>query len=359
MAGTQEVKLHGTKDQEGARTPKVTVLVTLYNKGPFVAETIRSVLANTWTDLELLIVDDASSDEGPEVVRGFSDERIRFLPSAMNTGRGAAANRGYDAARGEYIAVIDADDLMHPERIARQVEFLDANPEVVAVGSWIELFGVREGLLERPLDDDTIRAMSLIGPLVSYPACMLRRSVIEEHGIRCDPTWLTPGMDHLFLLEVQSHGRMANIPAPLTRYREGEQNMRHGRDPVNDMRLLVRRSFEFFDLPITEDELELQLMLHDMVTFPQDAEHVRAFRAWLDKLIGMNREKGVFPVHVLEPFLEQRWRRWFFRLVDEHPAVAWAHIQASPSHRPQHTYYLLNRRVRRMLGQHEAPGPER
>lgn len=347
----------GSDPAGASAAPRVTVLVTLYNKGPFIEETLRSILNNTFTDLELLVVDDASTDQGPEIVRSIADPRIRFLPSAVNTGRGAAANRGYDAARGEYIAVIDADDRMHPERIARQVAFLDAHPEVVAVGSWIELFGIREAIVERPLDDDGIRGVSLFGPLLSYPACMLRRSVIEEHGIRCDPAWLLPGMDHLFLLEVQAHGRMANLPIPLTQYREGAQNMRHGRDPVSDTRALARRSFELLGLPITEQELELHLMLHDMIVFPLDPEHVRAVRKWLDRLMAMNREKGLFPTQVFEAHIEQRWRRWFFKLVDAHPAAALAHLRVSPSNKFRHAYYFLNRRVRSLLGKGRAQAP--
>ena len=90
---------------------KVTVLMTLYNKAPFVAEAVQSILDNTFTDLELLVVDDASTDGGLEVVRSIADPRIRLLESPVNTGRAAAANRGYDAARGEYVAVLDADDI--------------------------------------------------------------------------------------------------------------------------------------------------------------------------------------------------------------------------------------------------------
>ncbi|MFN3875163.1 MAG: glycosyltransferase family 2 protein, partial [Flavobacteriales bacterium] len=115
--------------------PRITVLMTLHNKGAYVAEAVRSVLSSTLPDFELLVIDDASTDDGPAIVRAFADPRIRLLANAANLGRAASANRGFDEARGEYIAILDADDAMEPDRLAKQAALLDARPELGACGT--------------------------------------------------------------------------------------------------------------------------------------------------------------------------------------------------------------------------------
>ncbi len=115
---------------------RVTVLMTLHNKGPFVEEAVRSVLASTLTDLELLVVDDASTDGGLDIVRGIHDPRIRILESAVNTGRAAAANRGLDAARGTFVAVLDAET---GDRLASRTLH---ERRAIPLADWYRRFGV-------------------------------------------------------------------------------------------------------------------------------------------------------------------------------------------------------------------------
>lgn len=305
---------------------RVTVLMTLHNKGPFVEEAVRSVLASTLTDLELLVVDDASTDGGLDIVRGIHDPRIRILESAVNTGRAAAANRGLDAARGTFVAVLDADDLMHPERLERQVAFLDEHPDVGICSTWMQEFGSSSILAKRPLEDDEIRAGSLFGVPLAYGACMVRRSVLEEHGIRCDPDWRKPGMDHLFLVQVGKHARYANIPAALTMYRIGAHNMAHGRDRVKDRFMMLKETFRLLDIPVTDEQVGLHLILANMHIVPPTSKRVRVLAQWMGDLRAMNRRLGLFAPVPFERDLEERWSQLFFRLADRSPGSAWTYM---------------------------------
>jgi glycosyltransferase involved in cell wall biosynthesis len=108
-----------------------------YNAGKYIAEAIRSVLAQDFSDFELLIVDDGSSDDTREVIGRFSDQRIRLF-GQENKGISAALNAGLSAARGLYIARFDADDICLPQRLSRQAAFLDANPDYILVGGEAE-----------------------------------------------------------------------------------------------------------------------------------------------------------------------------------------------------------------------------
>jgi glycosyltransferase involved in cell wall biosynthesis len=117
--------------------PRVTILMPAYNAGKYIAEAIRSVLTQDFSDFELLIVDDGSSDDTREVIGRFSDPRIRLLEQE-NKGISAALNAGLSAASGRYIARFDADDICLPERLSRQAAFLDANPDYILVGGEAE-----------------------------------------------------------------------------------------------------------------------------------------------------------------------------------------------------------------------------
>ncbi len=328
---------------------KVTVLMTLYNKGPFVAEAVQSILNSTFADFELLVVDDASTDGGLDVVKGFTDARIRILESGMNTGRGSAANRGYDNARGEYVAVLDADDRMLPERLAKQVAFMDAHPEVGVSSTWLQSFGATDAVVKKPDTDEKIRCRMLLGLQLSYPACIIRRSLIEEHAVRCDPTWLTPGMDHLFLLKLGLHAQYANIQEALTLYRVGAQNMDHGRDRTPDRRLLLRETFRLLGIPASQEEVDLHLMLGNLHTVPPTPQRVRALADWLKRLKAHNRNSGQFAVEEFEKDLDLLWKRTFHPVADRSPSAGWTQLRMTNPSDLRRLYYLF-----RSLGRSHA-----
>jgi len=114
---------------------RVTVLLAVCNGEPFVGDAVRSVLAQTFRDFELLVIDDASDDGTAETLAGLADARLRVVGNEENLGLTRSLNRGLALARGEYVARLDADDLALPERLARQVAFLDAHPGVGIVGT--------------------------------------------------------------------------------------------------------------------------------------------------------------------------------------------------------------------------------
>jgi glycosyltransferase involved in cell wall biosynthesis len=145
-------------------------------------------LLNQDADFEILVLDDASTDDTLSLVRSLNDERIRIFPLEHNQGRPANANRGFDLCRGEYIARIDHDDLAEPGRLRKQADFLDANPDVTVVGSQIRLFGDEESITDFPLDDATIKGRFLLGAAyLANPSTMFRRAFIQKHAIRYDP----------------------------------------------------------------------------------------------------------------------------------------------------------------------------
>jgi GT2 family glycosyltransferase len=122
-----------------ATAPRVSVLMTTRNGARFIRDSIDSVLAQTLTDFELVIVDDGSTDETPAILAGYGDPRLRVVRPDRNLGVAEARNFGLAACRGEYIAALDHDDISLPERLAVQLHYLDAHPEVVLAGTEVLL----------------------------------------------------------------------------------------------------------------------------------------------------------------------------------------------------------------------------
>lgn len=329
---------------------RVTVLMTLYNKGPYVAAAIESITAGTFTDFELLVVDDGSSDDGPTIVQRLKDPRVRLLPHATNTGRAAAANRGFDAARGEFVAVLDADDLSHPERLAKQVAFMHAHPDVGVCGSYAQVFGIRGHVAKWPRTDEEARGLLLFEDPLLYGSAMFRRSILEENNLRCRADWAYPGMDYLFLLAVAKHTRTATLPEALMSYRIGDQNFRYGRDAMADRARIHCEAFRFYGIDAGQKEADLQLMLHQQFRTPPTATDIRSLRAWVDRLKAFNREHQFFTQCVFEARLDLEWMRLYYICADRWLAPALTHLWLAGGWPGGRLAYLLKVRLRSMLG---------
>jgi len=329
---------------------KVTVLMTLYNKAPFVAAAARSVLDGTFRDLELLIVDDASTDGGVDVVRSLNDPRVRLLANERNMGRAASANKGYAAARGDYIAILDADDVQEPDRLTKQVAFMDEHPEVGVCGSAARYFGSKEGVAQWPLTDAECRGRLLFTDPVLYGSSIMRRSVMVAHGLRSNAQWTLPAEDYLFMLTWSPHTRFANLPQVLMSYRIGEHNQRHGRDPMEDRSAVCKEVFRYFGIPLSEEELDVHLLFHQLLRSNADTRLVRRFLDWEKELLARVEALGVFPMEVFTKEVARRRRRAFYQFAEHDLRATLLYLSATGGPSLREATYLVKATVGRWMG---------
>ncbi|HRH37181.1 MAG TPA: glycosyltransferase [Flavobacteriales bacterium] len=206
------------------RTPTVSVVMPVFNAAPFLREAIVSVLDQTFTEFEFLIINDGSTDGSDAIVRSFSDTRIRYMPNAANRGLVAALNQGLDAAKGRYIARMDADDVMQKDRLEKQFLYMEADPGVSAVASFVdfintdgEVIGVWD-IDRAAVTEAEIAAMMPRTTCIAHPTVMFRSSALGT--LRYDPR-MTEGEDWELWLRMRSRGlRIAKIPEALLRYRQ-------------------------------------------------------------------------------------------------------------------------------------------
>ena len=170
--------------------PRVSVVMPIYNGAAFLASSIDSVLAQTIPDFELILVDDGSTDGTAEIIRDYAARDARIVPVAKpNSGIADTLNRGLAVARGEWVARLDSDDLMVPERLERQLAFMAANPDAIAAGSYYEIIdpaGASHGTrLPLPRTRDELAGFLAAREPLSFlhPSMMFRRqTALDLHG---------------------------------------------------------------------------------------------------------------------------------------------------------------------------------
>lgn len=206
-----------------AMIPRVSVLMSVYNGERYLREAIDSILGQTFTDFEFIVVDDASTDHSFEIASAYTDPRIVRVRNEVNLGLTASLNRGLELARGEYVARMDCDDISLPERLARQVAHLDANPDVGACSTWAfdideagKVLGKRETPVGEQLENFYWRE-SLI-----HPAAMFRFS--PEAGPRYSPA-VRYSQDYDLWLRIRARHRLSNLPEYLLLYRVRESGI--------------------------------------------------------------------------------------------------------------------------------------
>lgn len=198
--------------------PKVSVIMPAYNAEKYISEAIDSILQQTFTDFELIIINDCSCDATEEIVLSYQDPRMIYFKNEKNMGVAGTLNKGLALAHGEYIARMDSDDIAMPDRLACQVEYLDNNPRLVACGSNAILFGAveKERATDVPLDSKGVcLRMALSNPFV-HPTMMLRKGAVQEIGY--DETF-EGREDYRLWMVLSQKGPMGNLPQPLLRYR--------------------------------------------------------------------------------------------------------------------------------------------
>ena len=273
------------------QTPKVTVFIPVFNREDYVCTAINSVLAQQYTDFEILVVDDGSSDRTVERIAAYADPRLRLERNPSNLGIPATRNRGLELARGEYIALLDSDDYAYPDRLSRQVGFLDRRPDIVQVGSGCTLMDAGGRRLPRirrhPLKPEAVDAHLLFHCSLINRTIMARTEILRAHGY--DETFRRCQDYHLHLRLARSH-RMANMPHLLVCGREHPGRITKNTAGLGRERKIAIQAEGLADLGI--DAGERDLAWHYLLTQKRDPAIADAagYLAWAeDWLNGLER----------------------------------------------------------------------
>lgn len=290
-----------------AVNPLVTVLMPVHNGDKYLSEAIGSILAQTLSDFEFIIVDDGSTDSTVDILADYAkrDSRIRVYHQSKQ-GIVGALNAGLDLAKGQYIARIDADDWSPPERLAAQVAFMGARPEVGVCGAWVETIGEPAGIVWRyPTDDATIRCRLLFDSALAHPSVMMRRELLTKAHLRYEHE---PVEDYDLWVRCARHTRLANIPKILLYYRlhpqqvgqkyQAERLASAGNVRLAQLKCLgLEPNVEEFALHQALGTCELQAT----------RDFIMRTDAWFRKLHLANQREAIYPEPTFSRFLAEYW----------------------------------------------------
>jgi len=213
------------------KKPRVSVLMPVWNAGDFLVEAIESILKQTYKDFEFLIVDDASTDDSWQIIQKYQKKHPKLirafrLKKNTNAAGNGAINKILKYAKGEYLARMDADDVAWPERLAKQVEFLENNPDVILVGSQARVINKEGKIIGKkvyPTDDKKIKEKyAIIHPII-HPTCMIRRSMLPDKN-KLYRLRFGVNDDYFTFFSLQKYGKFANLPEFLLDYRVHGKN---------------------------------------------------------------------------------------------------------------------------------------
>lgn len=291
--------------------PKVTVFIPVYNRAAYIVEAIESILAQTYSYFELLLVDDGSTDDSLHILRSYRDPRIRVISNDHNLGIPQTRNKGLALARGEYIALLDSDDFAYPDRLAQQVSFLDQHPQYAAIGSWVAVQkgGQRArniGML--PVSSPEVRARLLFHCSLTQSAVMARTAVLREYGYG-EPYTVCSDFD-LWVRLAKTY-RLGNLPQFLVRRRLHGERVTADRAQLVKQKKMQLFSQQLAELGVQSSPADVDhhylLLRMRTVDFVPDWEYLRWAEAWLRMLQAANLHKLHYPPAVFAQVVAEVW----------------------------------------------------
>ncbi|WP_339136388.1 MAG: glycosyltransferase [Candidatus Electrothrix sp. GW3-4] len=290
----------------------VTLLLPVYNGERYLRETLQSLLSQTYTDFELLIVDDGSTDSSADIIRRFADPRIRLLKNPERLKLSGALNRGMKEAKGRYIARMDADDIALPRRLQQQFAYMEAHPEVGMCGTAIEIFGKDHPRRDvYPATSDAIRAYGLFDCPFCHPSVMMRKGMFFQYDLWYDGEYY-PTEDYELWARAIELFPTVNLDEVLLRYRIHESSMTGSDWDAMDKQAARVALPLLHNLGVLPSKTELRLHRNigrGRSCQLRDMEEVEQAEQWLKRLITANQQRECYNPVALARTIALIWFR--------------------------------------------------
>src|SRR5574337_1125077 len=294
-------------------SPRVTVLIPVYNREKYVAAAIESILAQSFTDFELLLIDDGSTDGSAKILRSYTtDPRVRLMCNEHNLGIPRTRNRGIDLARGEYIAMLDSDAWAYPTRLEKQVAFLDHHSDFAVVGAWATEMDAIGRSLRRvkilPVLPGELQSRLLFTSCHHHSSIMARTAVLQEYRYR-EQYAVCEDID--LFVRVARRYKLGNLPKILLCRRVHTSGITREK-----AQLVKEKSLEIVGVQLAELGVEFTpadlerhffLLRMDRLQSTPDRKYLEWASAWLLKLQAANQRALRYPERSLARMVGEIW----------------------------------------------------
>jgi len=292
----------------------------VYNGDNYLNEAIESILNQTFSDFELLIIDDCSTDQSINQVKSYNDPRIKLFVNNKNMGQSKTLNEGLNLSKGRYIARMDQDDISMPERLERQSKFMKDNPNVDVVGTWLQLMGKYDEILELETKSEDIKMNLLTNENLAHPSVMIRKRVLEKYNFIYDTSY-NVAQDYDLWVRMFDFCSFANIPEALIKYRmHDNQNSnimeKHNHTETNR---ILKNLLKKMDIQPNESDLIIHKKL--FTGYDIDSLLIGEVFKYLRQLRSSNLRNKIFDPNAFNEFLRMKWRRFMLR--HKHKLLYW------------------------------------
>jgi len=278
--------------------PLVSVVMASYNEEAFIGEAIDSVLHQSFDDFEFIIINDGSTDKTESIILSYTDKRIKYIKNDTNIKLIASLNKGLTLAQGKYIARMDADDICELNRFQKQVEFMEANPEIGISGAQLSLFGKETGFMNYPLTHEEIKLRLFVTSSFGNNVVIFRRDIMEKNQL-----YFPKGYIHAEDFKCWTNWvlltKTANLDVDLVRYRSHQNSVSFkNRTLQRETRNRIRAEYvcSIFDLGNHSE-------VANIVTGKISLKKVRA----ISTILKLNLEKKIFENEKLKEILFELW----------------------------------------------------
>ncbi len=303
-------------DSKIEHIPAVSVLLSVHNGARYLRPAIDSILGQTWTDFEFLIIDDASTDATPELLDTYTDERIRILRNAENRGLTASLNRGLLAARAPLLARMDADDVAYPQRLERQLAYFERHPETILLGAAcrnVDGDGRRIRINRLPETDAELRIWQLFRNSFVHPLVMMKTDLARREGFN---EQLYAAQDYDLWVRLSAHGPIANLPEPLLDYRVhgGSISATKLQQQLETVTRVHERQLRAWGVQPTPEQLHIHRVIGQTMA-PTRIDEAAALAAadWLKRLIAHNDKMQTYDPALFRSVMQTLWLGVFQR----------------------------------------------
>lgn len=289
-------------------SPLITVLMPVYNGGQYLSEAIDSILNQTFCDFEFLIIDDGSTDNSVNIIKTYSDPRIRLIYNKRNQGVVKSLNKGIMLSKGKFIARMDSDDISLPGRFSQQLNYFKANQDVGICGTWIKTIGDIKGNIWRyPTTPNDIQCWLLFHSVLAHPSVMMCREILERNHLLYDSSFIH-AEDFQLWQRASQVTKLGNLDKVLLLYRISKYSVSRCNKAVQNIshQKIDNEALNRLGIQPSPSELCLHRRL-GFYDFESTKEYVCATGEWLHKLILNNKKTQCYPETVFEKIIAGYW----------------------------------------------------
>lgn len=292
----------------------ISVVLPVYNGEKYIAEAIDSILKQTYTNFELIIIDDGSTDNSLELIEKYKkqDSRIIII-SRENRGLIATLNQGIEKAKGKYIARMDQDDISLPSRFEEQVNIMINDIKVVVCGSWINIFGVnkKDKIVKYYEKDKQIKANLLLSCCFAHPSVMIRKNLMIDNNIWYNNDFENAEDYHLWT-QLAKVGEFYNIPKVLLNYRFLETSITRVADKNESQRKRIYTKIFTEALSLigyirTDEEIELSFIISHKDRIKVNKIDLKKLKIYFNRIVQANNQNNFADSFTLCKILGNRW----------------------------------------------------